>query len=65
MTMTEATQKVLRYEIKFAVDLLDAASITASLMMHPASFKKAYDDRQVNNIYLDSPTFQCFHQNLQ
>jgi len=55
----------LRYETKFAIDVLDAASITASLLMHPASFRKAYDDRQVNNIYLDSPTFQCFHQNVE
>ena len=63
--MVEASPKVMRYEIKYAVDILDAASITASILMHPASFKKAYDDRKVNNIYLDSPTFQCFHQNIE
>jgi SPX domain protein involved in polyphosphate accumulation len=33
--------------------------------MHPASFKKVFPDRQVNNIYLDSSTFQCFHQNVE
>lgn len=55
----------MRYEIKFVVDVLDAASITSSILMHPASFRKAYDDRQVNNIYLDSPSFQCFHQNIE
>ncbi|MDF1699296.1 MAG: polyphosphate polymerase domain-containing protein [Saprospiraceae bacterium] len=57
--------KTLRYEVKFAVDILDAPSIEASILMHPASFSKAYEDRQVNNIYLDSPTFQCFHQNIE
>ena len=55
----------LRYELKYAVDILDAASIISSILMHPASFTKAYEDRQVNNIYLDSPNFQCFHQNIE
>lgn len=55
----------LRYELKYAVDVLDQASIVSSILMHPASFFKAYEDRQVNNIYLDSPTFQCFHQNVE
>lgn len=63
--MVEATPMVMRYEIKFAVDMLDAHSIAASILMHPASFTKAYDDRWVKNIYLDSPTFQCFHQNIE
>lgn len=63
--MAEVQSKILRYEVKFAVDVLDVESIRASLLMHPASFQKAYPDRQVNNIYLDSPTFQCFHQNIE
>ncbi len=63
--MADYPPKVMRYEIKYAVDLLDAASITSSLLMHPASFKRAYEDRQVNNIYLDSSAFQCFYQNIE
>jgi len=63
--MIEAPAKVMRYEIKYAVELLGAASITSSILMHPASFSKAYEDRQVNNIYLDTSTFQCFHQNIE
>ena len=63
--MVETAQKVMRYEIKYAVEVLDAPSITASILMHPASFTKVYEDRQVNNIYLDSTTFQCFHQNIE
>lgn len=63
--MEGTTVKTMRYEIKYAVDVLEAPSIAASLMMHPASFTKAYEDRQVNNIYLDSSTFQCFHQNIE
>lgn len=55
----------MRYEIKYAVDVLDEASVTASLLMHPASFRKAYPDRKVNNIYLDTSSFHCFHQNIE
>lgn len=63
--MVQSPPKVMRYEIKYAVDILDAPSVQASILMHPASFKRAYADRQVNNIYLDSTTFQCFHQNIE
>lgn len=55
----------MRYEIKYAVDILDRAAILASIMMHPASFSKIYEDRQVNNIYLDTPQFHCFYQNIE
>ncbi len=56
---------MMRYEIKYAVDILDEAAIHASIIMHPASFSKAYEDRQINNIYLDTPQFHCFHQNVE
>lgn len=55
----------MRYELKYAIDGLDQSGIEASVMMHPASFTLAYDDRQVNNIYLDSPNLQCFYQNIE
>jgi len=56
---------ILRYELKYAVDMLDKEAILASILTHPAAFSKAFPDRQVNNIYLDTPTFQCFHQNVE
>ena len=56
---------MMRYEIKYAVEILEKESILASILMHPASFTKAYEDRQVNNIYLDTPQFHCFHQNVE
>jgi len=31
--------------------------------MHPASFQKAYPNRQVNNVYFDTSTFTTFHEN--
>ncbi|MFK8056222.1 MAG: VTC domain-containing protein [Saprospiraceae bacterium] len=54
-----------RYELKFAIDLLEAEAITANILCHPASFSKAFPDRQINNIYLDTLDFDCFHQNVE
>ncbi len=34
------------------------------IRLHPASFKKIFPDRQVNNIYFDSPHFTCFNDNV-
>ncbi len=55
----------MRYEIKYAIDQLSLASIEASILMHPASFSIAFPDRQVNNIYLDTPNLHCFYQNIE
>lgn len=55
----------MRYEIKYAIDQLDLASIEASILMHPASFSLAFPDRKVNNIYLDTPNLHCFYQNIE
>ena len=53
-----------RYELKYAIDYVNADAITAAILTHPASFSKAFPDRQVNNIYLDTLNFDCFHQNV-
>lgn len=55
----------MRYEVKYAVPHLESEAIEAYLMAHPASFTRAYADRQVNNIYLDTPEFKCFHENVE
>ena len=31
--------------------------------MHPASFQKAFPNRQVNNVYFDTSSFSTFHEN--
>ena len=53
-----------RYELKYAIDHLHAAAISEAILCHPASFSKAFPDRQINNIYLDTLDFDCFHQNV-
>lgn len=55
----------MRYEIKYAIELLGLASIEAVILMHPASFSTSFPDRQVNNIYLDTPNLHCFYQNIE
>jgi SPX domain protein involved in polyphosphate accumulation len=54
----------MRYEIKYAVPLLDQHMIEQCITAHPASFRKAFPDRVVNNIYFDSPDLQCYYQNI-
>ena len=54
-----------RYELKYIVPHVDARQVIARIMMHPASFREAYPDRKVNNIYFDTPDFHCFHQNIE
>ncbi len=55
----------MRYEIKYAVSHLSHEAIVAQIMTHPASFTTLFPDRQVNNIYFDTPSFNCFHQNVE
>ena len=55
----------MRYEIKYRIELLGLASIEAVILMHPASFSISFPDRQVNNIYLDTPNLHCFYQNIE
>jgi len=54
----------MRYEIKYAIDEVNSSDIESAILQHPMSFRKAYPDRQVNNIYLDTPDFHCFYQNI-
>ena len=55
----------MRYEIKYRIELFGLASIEAVILMQPASFSTSFPDRQVNNIYLDTPNLHCFYQNIE
>lgn len=54
----------MRYELKYNIDLLGAVEIKSTILLHPASFSKAFPDRIVNNIYFDSADFLFFHENV-
>jgi len=53
-----------RYELKYGIEHCDLNSIIHSIRCHPAAFKMAYPNRQVNNIYLDTVQLHHFYQNL-
>ncbi len=53
----------MRFERKYKVEGFSLAEVKQLLRFHPASFRTLYPDRQVNNIYFDTPAMQAFNQN--
>lgn len=49
-----------RHERKFAVTDVGHPEVSWAVRLHPARFARAYPDRYVNNLYLDSPDRRCF-----
>lgn len=54
----------MRYERKYRIENVDISLINQIVKMHPAGFRKAYPDRRVNNIYLDTPDFETYRANV-
>lgn len=54
----------MRYERKFKIHHTQHHLVLQSIRVHPAGLRKIYPDRQVNNIYFDTPTLQTFHDNV-
>lgn len=55
---------MLRYERKYHIEQLDAQQVAQIVRGLPAGFRTAYPDRQVNNIYFDTPQLTCFQDNI-
>lgn len=53
-----------RYEIKMETEQSMLPQLLSWLRVHPAGFYKAYPDRQVNNVYFDTPHLSSFAENL-
>ncbi len=53
-----------RYEIKFAVPMVNISMVQQAILSHPSSFDTAFPDRVINNIYFDSPDLQSYYQNI-
>ena len=53
-----------RYEIKMQTESLMLPQLRSWLRVHPAGFYNAYPDRQVNNVYFDTPYLSSFAENL-
>lgn len=53
-----------RYETKFVCTARELPGVERWLMQSPAGFRRAYDDRRINNIYFDSFDYECVRANL-
>src|SRR5262245_10751160 len=54
----------LRYERKFVLQGWTFAHALAIVRRHPAGFCEVFPPRVVNNMYLDTPTLQAFHDHV-
>ncbi|NNC83044.1 MAG: polyphosphate polymerase domain-containing protein [Flavobacteriales bacterium] len=57
------TLKRDRYERKFMVTALHYEGIVQTVKNHPAYFNPIYQERYINNIYLDTPTLSYYFHN--
>ena len=53
-----------RQEIKCILEPGRDAALARWIALHPAAFREAHPERQVNNIYFDSLDLGCFGENL-
>jgi hypothetical protein len=54
----------LRYERKFVLGRMTLADALAVVRRHPAGFSEVFPPRTVNNLYLDTPSLQAFHDHV-
>jgi hypothetical protein len=54
----------LRYELRCVSDIEHVGSLLSWIGLHPASFRTAYPDRVVNNVYFDTIDLDCFAEHL-
>ena len=62
--MCESPSSTIRYEVKMTCDQAYLPEVRSWLQMHPAGFEQAYQPRQVNNLYLDTPEMDCLSDHL-
>ena len=55
----------LRYEIKLVFSELDRGLVRSAILGHSSLFRKAFPDRQVNNIYFDTIDHQLRNDHIQ
>ncbi len=53
-----------RYERKFFITDADVPQVEHALKLHPAMFFPIYYERQVNNLYFDTPSFDFYNDNV-
>lgn len=60
----EAQTRDFRYERKFRIEELDAAQVRMLIKRHPSMFYAPYPPRHINNLYLDTPDMDNYHDNI-
>ncbi len=53
-----------RFERKYKIEGLEAATVEGAILLHPAGFRELYPDRIVNNVYFDTVELTTFRQNV-
>lgn len=56
--------KTRRYERKLMVSDLDVYEVEHLIRLHPAAFSEVYHQRQINNIYFDTPDLNAYWDNV-
>ncbi len=54
----------MRYELKYLPKSIGTNDCFTIIRAHPASFRRIFPDRLINNIYLDSPNLTCFRETM-
>lgn len=54
----------MRYERKYRIEGVNLHVIMQTIKMHPAGLSKLYPDRQINNIYFDTPGLTTYKENV-
>lgn len=53
----------LRYERKFRIEAVSFQAVRQVVRLLPWGFRPLFPDRQINNIYFDTPAFDLFFEN--
>lgn len=54
----------MRYELKYKFNHFSLDAVLQAVRLHPAGFRKAFPDRQINNIYFDTPGLTTLEDNV-
>ncbi len=54
-----------RYERKFVVEGLERDFPETAIKLHSAGFYEIYHERYINNVYLDTPRFDFYYDNVE
>ncbi len=55
----------MRFERKYQITHLSKFAVEQAVRLHPAGFRKIFPNRQVNNIYFDTPDYQTCRHNIE